>query len=83
MDPDLTKNKKYSGQGVDVWALGVILYLLLTGGIPFWGETEQDLYMRIQSAKYSLPKTRVFSKNLKKLLESIFKINVKERITAQ
>ena len=83
MDPDLTKNKKYSGQGVDVWALGVILYLLLTGGIPFWGETEQDLYMRIQSAKYNLPKTRVFSKNLKKLLESIFKINVKERITAQ
>jgi serine/threonine protein kinase len=40
MDPDLVKNKKYSGQGADVWALGVILFLLITGGVPFWGETE-------------------------------------------
>jgi len=47
MDPDLTKSKKYSGQAVDVWALGVILFLLLTGGVPFWGENEAELFRKI------------------------------------
>lgn len=31
MDPDLSKERKYLGQAVDVWALGVILFKLLTG----------------------------------------------------
>jgi len=55
MDPDLVKKKKYSGQGVDVWALGVILFLLITGGVPFWGDNEAELYRRICSARFGLP----------------------------
>ena len=35
MDPDLAKERKYSGQAGDVWALGVILFLLITGDAPF------------------------------------------------
>jgi serine/threonine protein kinase len=73
MDPDLVKNKKYSGQGVDVWALGVILFLLITGGVPFWGESEQDLYRRICTGKFSLPnKGKNYSKKVKNLLDKIF-----------
>tara|TARA_B110000285_G_C15049976_1_gene576419 strand:+ start:944 stop:1102 length:159 start_codon:yes stop_codon:yes gene_type:complete len=52
MDPDLVKKKKYSGQGVDVWALGVILFLLITGGVPFWGDTEADLFRRISTGRF-------------------------------
>jgi len=35
MDPDLIKERKYYGQAADVWALGVILFLLITGDAPF------------------------------------------------
>ena len=84
MDPDLVKKRKYSGQGVDVWALGVILFLLITGGVPFWGDTEADLFRRISVGKFQLPgKGKYHSKKVKQLLEKIFQPNVNKRITAE
>lgn len=83
MDPDLVKQRKYSGQGVDVWALGVILFLLVTGGVPFWGDNEAELFRRIGAAKYSLPvKGRTYSKNIRNLFAKIFQPNASKRISA-
>ena len=39
MDPDLAKERKYYGQAGDVWALGIVLFLLITGDAPFGGDT--------------------------------------------
>ena len=55
MCPDLVKKNSYSGQAADVWALGVILFILVTGRLPFHGEFEGDLFRRIQQAKYQYP----------------------------
>ena len=58
--------------------------MLLTGGIPFWGNTEADLYRKICSGKYSLPnKGKKFTKNLKNLLDSIFQPSASKRISAK
>ena len=83
MDPDLVNNRKYNGQAVDIWALGVNLYLLVTGGVPFWGENEKMLYSRITAAKYKLPgDKKAYSKNLKSFFDKIFNPDASKRITA-
>jgi MAP/microtubule affinity-regulating kinase len=56
MDPDLAMKKHYFGQAADVWALGVILFTLLSGKMPFFAEFEEDLFRRIQNAKYQWPR---------------------------
>lgn len=47
MDPDIVKKAPYSGQAADVWGAGVILYILLVGKLPFFGEFEADLFRKI------------------------------------
>lgn len=51
MAPEILANKRYSGQAVDVWALGVMLYLMLSGHFPFWGNSEADVRRFIAKAK--------------------------------
>ena len=47
MDPDIVKKTPYSGVAADVWAAGVILYIIYVGKLPFFGEYEGDLYRKI------------------------------------
>ena len=47
MSPELASKKDYLGTPADIWALGVILFILLTGKIPFFGAFEEDLLRKI------------------------------------
>jgi|TARA_B110000305_G_C19447373_1_gene645645 MAP/microtubule affinity-regulating kinase len=48
MAPELVRKNEYDGRQVDMWALGVLLYAMLTGMFPFRGQSESELYGRIQ-----------------------------------
>ena len=47
MDPDLAGKNPYIGSAVDVWAMGICLFILLTGDYPFYAEFEADLLRKI------------------------------------
>jgi serine/threonine protein kinase len=83
MSPEIVSKKDYFGGPADVWALGVILFILLTGKIPFFGAFEDDLFRKIQQVKYKWPDFLTIkdgsvvesSSGAKNLVKKIFTVN--------
>ena len=56
MSPELVNKKDYWGSAADVWASGVLLFVMLTGQVPFKATSEKDLYRKITKGVYSFGK---------------------------
>lgn len=53
--PEIISNQKYDGKKADIWSLGVVLYTMSTGALP-WTETNQtQLFLQIQEAEINIP----------------------------
>ena len=52
----MIKGDKYLGLGADIWSSGVILYAMVCGYLPFEDPKTSNLYKKIMSAEYTLPK---------------------------
>ena len=55
MCPEMAKKKEHLGGPSDVWALGVIMFILLTGRYPFFGASEDEIFRSISSGRYQWP----------------------------
>jgi 5'-AMP-activated protein kinase, catalytic alpha subunit len=53
--PEMISGKPYNGTKVDIWSLGVVLFALLSGFLPFEDPDTGELYKKILSADYQLP----------------------------
>ncbi|XP_056629651.1 maternal embryonic leucine zipper kinase-like [Diorhabda sublineata] len=77
--PELVQGKQYLGTEVDVWAMGVLLYTLLVGALPFDDLNIDSLYRKILTGKYEEP-TFLSSASLR-LIKSMLQVDPKKRIT--
>ncbi|XP_042148224.1 calcium/calmodulin-dependent protein kinase type II alpha chain isoform X47 [Ixodes scapularis] len=83
LSPEVLKKDPY-GKPVDIWACGVILYILLVGYPPFWDEDQHRLYMQIKAGAYDYPSPEwdTVTPEAKNLINSMLTVNPAKRITA-
>jgi len=53
MSPELVSKRDYLGNAADIWACGVILFVMMTGTVPFKSTNEKELYRKISKGVYS------------------------------
>jgi len=73
----------YSGRAADIWSLGVTLYCLVFGKIPFEDDNVLALYNKIRTQKVQIPETDDVSAELEDLLQQMLKKKPEDRITLQ
>ncbi|OUC44891.1 kinase domain protein [Trichinella nativa] len=88
LSPEVLKKEPY-GKPVDVWACGVILYILLVGYPPFWDEDQGRLYAQIKQGSYDAsycfypsPEWDTVTPEAKNLINCMLTVNPRKRITA-
>lgn len=74
--PEIIALKAY-GKPVDWWALGVIIYEMVAGSLPFFADTDKLLYKKILNGSYKIPNN--FSPDLSNLIKNLVQIDLTKR----
>ena len=78
ISPDVL-NGEY-GKECDIWSLGVVFYMMMTGKYPFDGSNRADVFNKIKAGNFHFPRNT--SEECNDLLKRMICVNPKKRITA-
>jgi len=81
MPPEMIMGIKYMGTKVDVWGLGIILYSLLTGQLPFYGSELNELYQNITKARFRCP--HYLDNDAKTIICQMLTVDFEERASVE
>merc|ERR1719362_1524756 len=72
-------------QMADMWSIGVIMYVMLCGYPPFFGETDADVLAKVRLGNFSFQASdwKNVSEDAKNLIRNLLKMNPRDRYTAE
>jgi len=75
--PEIIRKQKFDYELVDVWAIGVLFYALISGIFPFKGASQRDMYMKVIKGSYTIPERVPIGP--KRLIMKMLQINPEHR----
>lgn len=77
--PEIVLGLQYSGETIDVWSSGIVLYSMVCGSMPFIDENQANLFNKITKGEYALP--TFLSPSCANLIKAILCVEPSKRIT--
>jgi 5'-AMP-activated protein kinase, catalytic alpha subunit len=71
--PEMIAGKEYQGLKVDIWSIGVILFAMSCGYLPFEDKQTNNLYKKIMGGQFEYPNH--ISEKSKDLISNLLDIN--------
>jgi 5'-AMP-activated protein kinase catalytic alpha subunit len=81
MSPEIVQKRDYYGDKSDVWACGILFYVMVFGHFPFKSSFEKDLFRKIIKGQFTYPEGT--SEELKLMLNGILQVDPAKRLSAE